>query len=181
MGNEVEARTQRVRDHLQRPDHSDWQLTNARIRSTVYLTAPDRIRQDRILRVTGLCRGQGACRRRGVPVWADESVPPQRDLRSHGVSGVQRRRRERGDRVPGSNAPSAESTLHCVVLTARLSVCPLKRRFELGFVMSRRRSARSRFTARPGCVNSSAGCSSSPKRKTELKGVPGWTWDCWPG
>src|SRR6185312_5908609 len=40
MGNEVEARTQRVRDHLQRPDHSDWQLTNARIRSTVYLTAP---------------------------------------------------------------------------------------------------------------------------------------------
>src|SRR6185312_3958993 len=40
MGNEVEARTQRVRDHLQRPDHCDWQLTNARIRSTVYLTAP---------------------------------------------------------------------------------------------------------------------------------------------
>jgi hypothetical protein len=40
MGNEVEARTQCVRDHLQRPDHSDWQLTNARIRSTVYLTAP---------------------------------------------------------------------------------------------------------------------------------------------
>src|SRR5690242_4775965 len=40
MGNEVEARTQRVRNHLQRPDHSDWQLTNARIRSTVYLTAP---------------------------------------------------------------------------------------------------------------------------------------------
>src|SRR5262245_43685467 len=40
MGNEVEARTQRVRDHLQPPDHSDWQLTNARIRSTVYLTAP---------------------------------------------------------------------------------------------------------------------------------------------
>src|SRR5690348_13427176 len=42
MGNEVEARTQRVRNHLQRPDHSDWQLTNARIRSTVYLTAPSR-------------------------------------------------------------------------------------------------------------------------------------------
>src|SRR5690348_6549980 len=42
MGNEVEARTQRVRNHLQRPDHSDWQLTNARIRSTVYLTAPPR-------------------------------------------------------------------------------------------------------------------------------------------
>jgi len=35
-----EAGTQCVRDHLQRPDHSDWQLTNARIRSTVYLTAP---------------------------------------------------------------------------------------------------------------------------------------------
>jgi hypothetical protein len=30
MGNEVEARTQCVRDHLQRPDHSDWQLTNAK-------------------------------------------------------------------------------------------------------------------------------------------------------
>jgi hypothetical protein len=40
MGNEVEARTQCVRDHLQRPDYSDWQLTNARIRSTVYLTDP---------------------------------------------------------------------------------------------------------------------------------------------
>jgi hypothetical protein len=40
MGNEVEARAERVRDHLQRPDHSDWQLTNARIRSTVYLTVP---------------------------------------------------------------------------------------------------------------------------------------------
>ena len=40
LGDEVEARTERVRDHLRRPDHSDWQLTDARIRSTVYLTAP---------------------------------------------------------------------------------------------------------------------------------------------
>lgn len=40
MDDAVEARTQRVRNHLQRPDHSDWQLTNARIRSTVYRTVP---------------------------------------------------------------------------------------------------------------------------------------------
>ena len=32
-----------VRDHLQRPVHSDRQLTNARIRSTVYRTLPRRI------------------------------------------------------------------------------------------------------------------------------------------
>ena len=43
MGNEVEARIECVRDHLQRPDHSDWQLTDARIRSTVYLTVPNNL------------------------------------------------------------------------------------------------------------------------------------------
>ena len=36
----VEARTQRVRDHLQRPDHPDRQLTNAKVGSTVNLTVP---------------------------------------------------------------------------------------------------------------------------------------------
>jgi hypothetical protein len=41
MGNEVEARTQRVRDHLQRPDHPDRQLTNAKVGSTVNRTAPN--------------------------------------------------------------------------------------------------------------------------------------------
>jgi len=40
MGNEVEARTQRVRDHLQRPDHPDRQLTNAKVGSTVNRTGP---------------------------------------------------------------------------------------------------------------------------------------------
>ncbi len=40
MGNEVEARTQRVRNHLQRPDHPDRQLTNAKVGSTVNQTAP---------------------------------------------------------------------------------------------------------------------------------------------
>jgi hypothetical protein len=40
MGNKVEARAQRVRNHLQRPDHPDRQLTNAKVRSTVNQTAP---------------------------------------------------------------------------------------------------------------------------------------------
>src|SRR5215208_794704 len=40
MGNEVEARTQRVRNHLQRPDHPDRQLTDAKVGSTVNRTAP---------------------------------------------------------------------------------------------------------------------------------------------
>ncbi len=40
MGNEVEARTQRVRYHLQRPDHPDRQLTDAKVRSTINLTDP---------------------------------------------------------------------------------------------------------------------------------------------
>jgi hypothetical protein len=40
MGNKVEARAQRVRDHLQRPDHPDRQLTNAKVGSTVNLTVP---------------------------------------------------------------------------------------------------------------------------------------------
>ncbi|WP_297738881.1 hypothetical protein, partial [Mycobacterium sp.] len=40
MGNEVEARTKRVRNHLQRPDHPDRQLTNAKVGSTVNRTAP---------------------------------------------------------------------------------------------------------------------------------------------
>jgi hypothetical protein len=40
MGNEVEAHTQRVRNHLQRPDHPDRQLTNAKVGSTVNRTAP---------------------------------------------------------------------------------------------------------------------------------------------
>jgi hypothetical protein len=42
MGNKVEARAQRVRNHLQRPDHPDRQLTNAKVRSTVNQTAPCR-------------------------------------------------------------------------------------------------------------------------------------------
>lgn len=40
MGNEVEAGAQRVRNHLQRPDHPDRQLTNAKVGSTVNQTAP---------------------------------------------------------------------------------------------------------------------------------------------
>jgi hypothetical protein len=40
MGNEVEARTQRVRNHLQRAGSPDRQLTNAKVGSTVNLTAP---------------------------------------------------------------------------------------------------------------------------------------------
>ena len=40
MGDEVEASSQRVRDHLQRPDHPDRQLTNAKVGSTVNQTAP---------------------------------------------------------------------------------------------------------------------------------------------
>jgi hypothetical protein len=40
MGDEVEASAQRVRDHLQRPDHPDRQLTNAKVGSTVNQTAP---------------------------------------------------------------------------------------------------------------------------------------------
>ncbi|BBX64815.1 hypothetical protein MSAS_39890 [Mycobacterium saskatchewanense] len=43
MGNEVEARTQRVRNHLQRPDHPDRQLTNAKVGSTVNQTAPQTV------------------------------------------------------------------------------------------------------------------------------------------
>src|SRR3954469_6524400 len=43
MGNEVEARTQRIRDHLQRPDHPDRQLTNAKVGSTVNRTVPDEL------------------------------------------------------------------------------------------------------------------------------------------
>jgi hypothetical protein len=40
MDNEVEARTQRVRDHLQRPNHPDRPLTNAKVGSTVNRTLP---------------------------------------------------------------------------------------------------------------------------------------------
>ena len=40
MGNEVEARTEGIRDHLRRPDHPDRQLTNAKVGSTVNRTAP---------------------------------------------------------------------------------------------------------------------------------------------
>jgi hypothetical protein len=40
MGNEVEARTQRVRNHLQRPDHPDRKLTSAKVGSIVNLTVP---------------------------------------------------------------------------------------------------------------------------------------------
>jgi hypothetical protein len=38
MGNEVKASAQCVRDHLQRPDHPDRQLTNAKVGSTVNRT-----------------------------------------------------------------------------------------------------------------------------------------------
>jgi hypothetical protein len=40
MDDAVEARTQRVRDHLQRPDHPDRRLTNAKVGSTANRTAP---------------------------------------------------------------------------------------------------------------------------------------------
>jgi nucleotide-binding universal stress UspA family protein len=43
MGNEVEASAQRVCDHLQRPDHPDRQLTNAKVRSAVNQTVPRRV------------------------------------------------------------------------------------------------------------------------------------------
>ena len=39
MGDEVEASAERVRDHLQWPDHPDRQLTNAKVGSTVNQTA----------------------------------------------------------------------------------------------------------------------------------------------
>jgi hypothetical protein len=38
------ARTQRVRNHLQRPDHPDRQLTNAKVGSTVNRTDPSDLR-----------------------------------------------------------------------------------------------------------------------------------------
>ena len=40
MGNEVEASAECVCDHLQRPDHPDRQLTNAKVRSAVNQTVP---------------------------------------------------------------------------------------------------------------------------------------------
>jgi hypothetical protein len=40
MGNEVEAGAQRVCDNLQRPDHPDRKLTDAKVRSAVYRTVP---------------------------------------------------------------------------------------------------------------------------------------------
>src|ERR1700740_823953 len=40
MGNEVEASAECVCDHLQRPDHPDRELTNAKVRSAVNQTVP---------------------------------------------------------------------------------------------------------------------------------------------
>ena len=40
MGDEVEAGAECVRDHLQRPDHPDRELTNAKVRSAVFQTVP---------------------------------------------------------------------------------------------------------------------------------------------
>jgi len=40
MGDEVEARAQCVCDHLHRPDHPDWKLTDAKVRSTENRTVP---------------------------------------------------------------------------------------------------------------------------------------------
>src|ERR1700746_1516945 len=45
MVNEVEASAQRVCDHLQRPDHPDRQLTNAKVRSAVNQTVPESSRR----------------------------------------------------------------------------------------------------------------------------------------
>src|SRR5699024_9799105 len=42
MGNKVEACAQCVCDHLQRPDHPDRKLTDAKVRSAVYRTVPPR-------------------------------------------------------------------------------------------------------------------------------------------
>ena len=41
MGDEVEARAECVCDHLHRPDHPDWKLTDAKVRSTGNQTVPD--------------------------------------------------------------------------------------------------------------------------------------------
>jgi hypothetical protein len=40
MGNEVDARTQRFRNHLPRPDHPDRHLANTKVGSTVNQTVP---------------------------------------------------------------------------------------------------------------------------------------------
>ena len=64
MGNEVEARAQRVRDHLQRPDHPDRQLTNAKVGSTVNQTVPTPVAYDAFsvhLVRPGLGRHDHAC------------------------------------------------------------------------------------------------------------------------
>jgi len=47
-----EAGAQCVRDHLQRPDHPDRNLTNAKTRSTVIRTVPRRTLEQRRLRVS---------------------------------------------------------------------------------------------------------------------------------
>jgi hypothetical protein len=54
MGNEVEARTKCVRDHLRRPDHPDRQLTNAKVGSTVNRTAPRNLTSWRQLKIDQL-------------------------------------------------------------------------------------------------------------------------------
>jgi hypothetical protein len=40
MGDEVEAGAECVCDHLHRPDHPDWKLTDAKVRSTGNPTVP---------------------------------------------------------------------------------------------------------------------------------------------
>ena len=72
MGNEVEARTECVRDHLQRPDHPDRQLTNAKVGSTVNQTAPHA---------------------RGVHVVTTKEAPCERILRGRQFVGIDLHRR----------------------------------------------------------------------------------------
>jgi hypothetical protein len=65
MGNEVEASAQRVHDHLQRPDHPDRQLTNAKVGSTVNQTAPA-TRRSRVIRRVRMIRRTGRLKRARV-------------------------------------------------------------------------------------------------------------------
>src|SRR4051812_33965419 len=88
MGDEVETRSERVRHHLRRPDPPGRELTMDQIRSTVYLTDPDRHERTRARGLvpwdwwTALLRASGSYDSSWVLMSATQTMVPVKMLRT---------------------------------------------------------------------------------------------------